>query len=366
MRPVILAAALLASTVSAQQTRPGRKWTTIQRLASAHLEAVHAAREGYAATRQTLPARGVFEDYRAVLHVHAEDSAHTGGTRAQVLEAAKRTGVRVVVFSDHRGPRPDTWRGIRDGVLFVPGSETGDGHLDAQFAPGKLRFLCHVEERYDAPTTALHGLEIYNRHADSMDEAGFGQYFAAAMKNPDEWKRIGADLARYPDEIFATAADYWPAIFAKWDLEAQAHHLTGIAANDAHHNQVYQGLDFDPHEVSFRNVSTHILARALTEEDIREALISGRAYVSHDWLADPAGFAFEAASNLGVFDMGDSMPFTGTARIEAHFPITAKIRLFHNGKLAEERTAARLNYTAGELGVYRVEAWLAVDGEERP
>lgn len=366
MRLILLATALLASTLSAQETRPGRKWTTIERLATAHLEAVHAAREGFAATRQTLPARGVFEDYRAILHVHAEDSAHTGGTRAQVLEAAKRTGVRVILFSDHRGPKPDTWRGIRDGVLFVPGSETGDGFLDIHFAPGKLRFLCHVEERYDAPTAALHGLEIYNRHADSTDEAGFNQYFAAAMKNPDEWKRIGADLARYPEEIFAAAADYWPAIFAKWDRDAQAHHLTGIAANDAHHNQVYQGLDFDPYEVSFRNVSTHILARALTEEDIREALIAGRAYVSHDWLADPSGFAFQAVSNLGVFDMGDSMPFTGTARLVAQFPVAAKIRLFHNGKVVEERTAARLEYTARELGVYRVEAWLAVDGEERP
>src|SRR6266545_1265255 len=123
MCAILLAAALLASATYAQETRPGRKWTTIERLADAHLEALHAARAGFAAARQTLPARGVFEDYRAILHVHAEDSAHTGGTRAQVLEAARRTGVRVILFSDHRGPKPDSWRGVRDGVLFVPGAE---------------------------------------------------------------------------------------------------------------------------------------------------------------------------------------------------------------------------------------------------
>src|SRR6185369_15026568 len=178
---------------------------------------------------------------------------HTGGTREEVLTAAKKTGVQAILFSDHRGPKPDTWRGIRDGVLFVPGSETGDGFLDVHFAAGKLRFLCHVEERYDAPTGELHGLEIYNRHTDSTDEKEFERWFAAAMKDPDEWKRVGADLARYPDEIFGGQADYWPKIFAKWDRDAQAHPLTGVAANDAHHNQRYQGLDFDPYEISFRN-----------------------------------------------------------------------------------------------------------------
>ena len=86
-------------------------------------------------------------------------------------------------------------------MLFVPGSETGDGFLDVHFAAGKLRFLCHVEERYTAPTGELHGLEIYNRHTDSTDEKEFERWFSAAMKNPEEWKRIGADLARYPDEI---------------------------------------------------------------------------------------------------------------------------------------------------------------------
>jgi hypothetical protein len=197
-------------------------------MSTAHLEAVHAAREKFAAERKTLSPAD--PEFRAILHVHAEDAEHTGGTRQEVLTAAKRTGVQVILFSDHRGPKPDTWRGVRDGVLFVPGSETGDGFLDVHFAAGKLRFLCHVEERYDAPTGKLHGLEIYNRHTDSTDEKEFERWFAAAMKNPDEWKRVGADLARYPDEIFAGQADYWPEIFAKWDRDAQAHPLTGVAA----------------------------------------------------------------------------------------------------------------------------------------
>src|SRR6185436_6793212 len=99
----------------------------------------------------------LYQDYRAVIHVHAEDSDHTKGTRPEVLAAAKKTGVRAVLFTDHRGPKPETWRGIREDVLFLAGAEDSDGKLRfPRFVDGKpvsedeLRFLCHVEERYDA------------------------------------------------------------------------------------------------------------------------------------------------------------------------------------------------------------------------
>ena len=61
----------------------------------------------------------------------------------------------------------------------------------------------------------------------------------------------------------------------------------------------------NPTEVSFRSLTTHIMARDLTEPLVREALTSGHAYVAHDWLCDPTGFMFGAVNNLGVFSMGD-------------------------------------------------------------
>jgi hypothetical protein len=69
-----------------------------------------------------------------------------------------------------------------------------------------------------------------------------------------------------------------------------------------------KGVVFDPYEVSFRNLCTHILAREQTEQEIRTALRDGHCYVSHDWLCDPTGFAFGAVNNLGVFPMGDTAP----------------------------------------------------------
>jgi acetyl esterase/lipase len=361
-----IASILLCSVVLAGfAPSPGRKLTTIERLDLAHLAALHQARERFAQERKPPPWQGVYFDYRAVLHVHAEDSAHTRGTRLQALAGAKAAGVQVVMFTDHRGPKPDTWRGLRDGVLFIPGSE--DDHLLRFPSPGDdLRFLSHLEETPEPATDGFAGMEIYNRHTDAKDEKEFDEYFKRALQDPAEWAQLVDKQKKYPDEVFAAQADYWPSIFAIWDRELAKRPFAGIAANDAHQNQIYQNITFDPYEVSFRDVSTHILARELTEPAIREALRAGRTYVAHDWLCDPAGFTFVAANNLGVYAIGDQVPMTTNTRIVARVPVIAKLKLMHNGVVVAEANAAELNFTPKETGAYRLEAWLPADGEERP
>ena len=74
-----------------------------------------------------MPKPAGLNDYRAILHAHAEDSSHTGGTRPEMLAEAKRAGVDAILLTDHYRPPRDfvteRWRGLRDGVLFIPGSE---------------------------------------------------------------------------------------------------------------------------------------------------------------------------------------------------------------------------------------------------
>jgi acetyl esterase/lipase len=354
---------------------PDQPRSAVQRLEPEHLKAVHDARLRFASERRSLLDLGVYEDFRAVLHVHAEDSDHTKGTRQQVLDAAKKTGVRVVMFSDHGGPKPDTWHGLRDGVLFFAGEENGGagfirfpnfGPGRKPLADGELRFLSHVEERLDAATTGFTGMEICNRHTDAKLDKSLYLHLLATMINRDKWQKLVESFKAYPDEWFAADNVQHTNIFAKWDSETQKHPLTGIAGNDAHQNQIYQGTTFDPYEVSFRNLCTHILARELTEPEIRQALRDGHVYVSHDWLCDPTGFAFGAGNNLGVFPMGDSAPLLGTTRVVALTPLPARLKLIRNGTLIQETNGTNLIYSAKEPGAYRVEAWLSVDGEERP
>jgi hypothetical protein len=363
-----LAALHIGWTVEKPQSTP------LQRFEPEQLKAAHADRLRFARERTPLPDFGVYEDFRAVLHVHAEDSDHTKGTRAEVLAAAKKTGVRIVMFSDHRGPRPETWHGMLDGVLFFAGSEDGDGVLRfPNFGPdrkplpdGELRFLSHVEDRYDAATTGFAGMEICNRHTDAKLDKTVEDFLAKAAENPESWQKALQNFKAYPDEMFAAGTDYRADIFTKWDRTTRKRPFTGIGANDAHQNQVFHGVTFDPYEVSFRNLSTHILARELTEPEIRQALRDGHAYVSHDWLCDPSGFAFGAQNNLGVFPMGDPVLLWRTTRLLAFTPLAAHLKLIHNGTIIYQTNGTNLTFEAKQPGAYRVEAWLTVAGEERP
>lgn len=351
--------------VYADVPSPGRKYTTIERLETAHLATVHAARAKFAVERKSLPHIGRFTDYRAVMHVHAEDAPHTKGTRPEVLAGAKAAGVQVVMWTDHHGPKPDSWSGLRDGVLFIQGSE--DDHLLRFPKPGaELRFLSHLEETPEARGDGFQGMEIYNRHTDAKDEQAFDDYFRTLMKNPVEWAKLAENEAKYPDEVFAAQADYWPSIMSMWDRELRTHLFTGIAANDAHKNQTYNGVTFDPYEVSFRNVSTHILARELSDEAIRESLRAGRVYVAHDWLCDASGFSFTAASGGQTFEMGDRVPMLPDTRLTARLPIQAIVKVIHNGETVFETTGDSASFSPKEPGAYRLEAWLQVEGELRP
>ena len=113
---------LLPSLVIVLSVNAAEQLTPLQLLEPEHLKATHEARLRFARESQALPDLGVYEDFRAVIHIHADDSDHTRGSRQEVLDAAKKTGVRVVMFTDHHGPQRETWHGLRDGVLFIAGS----------------------------------------------------------------------------------------------------------------------------------------------------------------------------------------------------------------------------------------------------
>jgi len=110
-----------------QVNRNGRRFTTIERVSLDHLQTVHSDQQKLASLRTEVRGRSGEKDYRAILHAHAEDSKHTGGTRPELLASAKLAGVNIIMLTDHiRPPRDfisDSWRGLKDGVLFIPGAE---------------------------------------------------------------------------------------------------------------------------------------------------------------------------------------------------------------------------------------------------
>lgn len=412
----------------------------MQRLRMEHLKAVHDAVEAIQAERRPVEIEpGDYTDYRAQLHVHSAFSHDSRSTLDEVLAAAKTCGTKVLMFSEHPADHYDYFkdghRGMHDGILVIPGAETG-GYLawptrsiqdettegpqafaDLVRKDDGLIFLCHLEERMDWDIAGLTGSEIYNTHADAMDE----KRFLASLRNPLLLLALLPALEKYPQECFAAIFDYPADYLKRFDELCQKFPHTGVSANDSHHNQGVKAtldaegkvqivdllgekvaeldpkkvpllgplvrgkqpgdtilsLDLDPYERSFRHVSTHLLMKEQTQEGVWDALKTGRAYVGFDWISDPTGFVYFARQGKdgARLEMGSQIELPATSAdasedkqltLETAAPLAGIIKVLRNGEVVKEDRAAKLSYTVTEPGNYRVEVWVPIAGELKP
>jgi hypothetical protein len=414
------------------------RYTPTQRLARERLDAAQKSIDHLALLHRTLPPPPGWLDLRCTFHAHAEDSAHTGGSRPEMLEDAVTAGVQVVFLSDHyRPPRDfmDSWRFQTNGVLFIPGSECRGFlvHPDASVmkqmdaavpefvktvgAGSGMIFLSHIEERPDHSMEGLTGMEIYNRHYDAKRDMAGLINVAMRLTDPKSLAEFEELVRIYPDGVLAGQVEYPQLYLEKWDREGQTRHLTGVAANDCHHNQIFilkkldettaglgtnvdpdSGLqkikvserpslrsllegrkvgeivaqvDLDPYLRAFRCVSTHVQATEKTEAGLRSAVKAGHVFVAHEWMGDATGFqcvTFPAKGSAAApgARMGDTIPFSEGIRLRVESPLPGKIRLLHNGETRSMAVGQMLETGIQDPGVYRVEVWLEIDGEWRP
>ena len=164
------------------------------------------------------------------------------------------------MFTNHPAPSydyfKDTEQGMHDGVLLLPGAETGgmlvyptrslngqqesspQAFVDLVHQDGGLTFVSHLEERLDWDLDRLTGSEIYNTHADVMEE----KRFLTIFKEPLRLLQLLPALQQFPQETFAAVQDYPTDYLRTWDRWCQQAPHTGVAANDAHHNQAYRAV----------------------------------------------------------------------------------------------------------------------------
>ncbi len=400
----------------------------MERLRPEKLRATHEKIEALRNQRREVSLSSGYDDIRALLHVHSAFSHDSRGTIEEIVEAAKQTGVRVILFSEHPAGHydyvNDGHRGMNDGVLLIPGAETGgflaypktsiqDQKTDSPQAladlvgsTGGQIFLCHLEERMDWEIDGMTGSEIYNTHADFKDEPKF----LAALRSPLTMLTLMGAVKQYPQEVFGALLDYPADYLARYDQLCQQSPLTGVSANDAHHNQAYRAtvieggkvqledalgvklavldpekitplkllvngrkpgdvildLDLDPYARSFHHVSTHLLLASVDEESVRQALEAGRAYVAFDWLADPTGFVYRADAGEKNWPIGSEVSLQDKLQLRAEAPLEGRFKLIRNGEVVMDQRGAGLNYVVKEPGIYRVEVWLPIAGEDRP
>ena len=98
---------LFVSKLWAENGSPVGKFSPMERMQSVHLKSAHDDVLRLQKTRKTLDPLTNLNDYKAILHAHAEDSAHTGGNRTEMLADAKKAGVNVILLTDHFRPPRD-------------------------------------------------------------------------------------------------------------------------------------------------------------------------------------------------------------------------------------------------------------------
>jgi hypothetical protein len=428
----------VTSALSTDQTNfPAPKYTNIERLDLRRLKAAHEDVQQFHAHRSVIPPLPGLSDYRCILHAHAEDSDHTGGTLPEMLADAKKAGISAILLTDHYRPPRDfidgRWRGLKDGVLFIPGSEVRGclvypestvmdkmqepfpSFLKSVTAGEGMIFLSHIEERTDHPMAGFTGQEICNRHYDAKKDMASLIALALKLTDPKQLAELQDAVRLYPNEVLDFQCEYPEVYLKKWDAETKQMRLTGVAANDCHHNQVFvvkmvneetvllgtvvdkddqmrkvtassrpgikkmtEGhkagdilarVDIDPYERSFWNSSTHVLASKLDEPKIRAALKAGHAFVAHDWLCDATGFRFEALDGAGkqAGILGDEVKRSEGLKLAVRFPVACQTRLLRDGvQVAQSSETDHAEFPINQPGVYRLEAWLTVDDEARP
>lgn len=404
----------------------------IQRMQLPRLEAMHASVEALKGEHQKVTLESGLKDYRAILHCHSAFSHDSRGTIERVVQAAKAVGVNVILFTEHPADHydyiADGHKGMMDGVLLIPGAESG-GFLaypktslkgirtsspqefaDLVARTGGLTFLSHLEERMDWNIAGMTGNEIYNTHADFKEE----KRLAFLIASPLSWSTIKTAIDKYPQEFFAALQDYPRDYLGRWDELCHRAPHTGVAANDSHENigivarliegekvrvedalgeriadfplkafPLLQGnaadkkvgdivfeMRLDPYERSFHHVSTHLLMPKLDTDEVWSALQEGRAYVGFDWMADPTGFVFLLEHGADRFLMGSRVALAGGAgvpwRLRVAAPFPCDIKILRDGTPVAEASGRAFDFPITEPGIYRAECWLTLGGESRP
>ncbi len=399
----------------------------IDRLAAKRIAEIHAAVEDFADKRKAISRPGPFADYRANLHVHSLLSHDSRGKPEEIVVAAKKVGTKVILFTEHPAPHydfvTDGHKGLRDGVLLIPGAEAKgllvyprESMKNFEAAPiqeysnivtgrGGMTFLSHLEERMELNIVGMTGNEIYNTHADFKTE----KRLLANLKNPIWLVQTGDIFKKYPREALSALQDYPEDYLRRWDELCKVYPHCGVSANDAHQNtgivlklsgdkkvrvedplgdklleldatlasaflpnlktakpgdELYR-LQLDYYEHSLGLVGTHLLMKELTQEAVWDALQNSRCFVGFDWIADTTSFDFALMDGDSRHEMGSRVPFAENMTFKAQAPLDAHWRLIRSGKILTEADGPLFDAKVTEPGIYRIEAWLDVAGEKR-
>ena len=331
-------------------------------------------------------------DLACVVHLHSTHSDGTG-TVPEIAKAAGRSGVDVVLLTDHdtlaaKNAGEEGWHGP---VLVLVGEEVsplGQNHylafgLDEHVRHGgrSAAEVCAAVRDGDGFGFAAHP---WSRGSQLVKREGMPFRDLDAADGVELWSLVtdtAESLASFRAALRFIAAperfvDHPPERnLREWDRLCSGRRVPAIGGLDAHQFGKRVGpfvpLRLMSYARSFRLLRTHVLCEQplLGELDhdrdqVFSALREGRSYIAFDAFAPARGFRFWAQGPAGDLPMGAEAP-AGRFKLHAVLPAPAKLRLLRDGQEIAVCEAADLVVDVDEPGAYRVDASLERHGRSR-
>jgi hypothetical protein len=339
------------------------------------------------------------KDYTGVIHLHSAYSFDGRTPILEILDAARKCGIDVLLLTDHSTlrARVEGFEGWRDGILLIVGEEIAP-RFNHYLAFGMGEAVACAEKEPDLPP------QVYMDRVQTGGGIGFiahpdhtgTQMFHVKHYPWTDWSVNGytgmgiwdfmTDWQKSLSSPLRAVLSYaFPALFLngpspttieRWDHLAQGRRIVGIGELDNHDSLRHFWripIPVFPFSRVFGLIRTHILLEEpLSGENradiaaILDALRNGRLYVSFDHFRTASGFSLTLIEGDREATMGDEFILHRSAGLRALFPRRARIRLIRNGNLFYQDTAKELCATLCEPGVYRIEADLKAFGRYRP
>jgi len=322
------------------------------------------------------------------LHVH---SRYSDGTAAvgDILEAARSAGLDHVVLTDHDtlAAKREGWEGRHGAVTLLAATEItpkrqghvlamnvrhcegyAAGHnratLDAVAAQGGFAIIAHPMGKRK-PSLGIHQKPWYDWNHPAVRGMEVWSYLHDWIDGVVWWRLpLAYEFWKHPER--RVEGPYRNAL-RQWDALGRTRRCVGLSGLDCHAKRVpLAGVEIFPYAKMFRCLRNHLfMRRDEWEADavgaLWDTLAEGRAFFSHDILADATGARCAARLPDGrTLQMGEEAPFAAGTVMTLTLPVKAEVRWIVDGRRRlTERTDELAARPAGP-GVYRFEA--ALDG----
>jgi hypothetical protein len=326
------------------------------------------------------------------LHMHTTYSDGSG-TYAELGQAALKTGVDVLLVTDHNVLVREIDAYYRDGKKRALVLACEEIHDQARYPQKNHMLVFGVDQELsdlaDNPQSLINtvhrlgGLTFIAHPVDpampafgetdiSWEDWGITGFTGIELWNGfSELKSIAKgrlDAIAYA--FFPEAIPHGPlpkAIRIWDDLLSKGQSVVAVGGSDAHAQHMSMGplhKTIFPYEYHFSTINTHALTPApLTGNLARDrklvfySLAAGHCFIGNDLPAPTRGFRFTAQDRQGSFIMGEKIYLDGAVTLQGKFPSKAEIRLIKDGTCIKALHGEFFTYTTTEPGVYRVEAY---------